>query len=312
MALPLGPRFLFLLLIQALVPPSSLQLHLDPGLIDRIVRDSAFRSYLVDHQKTAVVYNVSLPPSIPGVSAATVRFRTGSLRRHGAAVGEFRVAPGVVVRPRSRRLVVVAQNLGDLSSAYDGYRNISGFRLVSPVLGLLFYRAASVRNASVPPELEILATRGPITVDFSGLARCSRGSRVLCALFESDGNLSLSNATRGGTMCRARTQGHFALVVESAGSGGRSGGETEMEMKLSGWKVVVVSVAAGAFSSVLLGLVAVAVVTAQRKRMRTAEMERRAYEEEALQVSMVGHVRAPTAAVVRTAPCLENDVAPSW
>ncbi|KAG6538724.1 hypothetical protein ZIOFF_003852 [Zingiber officinale] len=175
MALPLGPRFLFLLLIQALVPPSSLQLHLDPGLIDRIVRDSAFRSYLVDHQKTAVVYNVSLPPSIPGVAAATVRFRTGSLRRHGAAVGEFRVAPGVVVRPRSRRLVVVAQNLGDLSSAYDGYRNISGFRLVSPVLGLLFYRAASVRNASVPPELEILATRGPITVDFSGLVRCSRG-----------------------------------------------------------------------------------------------------------------------------------------
>ncbi|XP_074576346.1 uncharacterized protein LOC141832886 [Curcuma longa] len=311
MALPLGPRFLFLLLIQVLVPPPSLQLQLDPGLIDRIVRDSAFRSYLVDHQKTAVVYNVSLPPSVAGVEAATVRFRTGSLRRHGAAVGDFRVAPGVVVRPRSRRLVVVAQNLGDLSSAYDGYRNISGFRLVSPVLGLLFYRAASVRNASVPPELEILATRGPITVDFSGLSRCSRGSRVLCALFESDGNLSLSNATRGGTVCRARTQGHFALVVESAGIGG-SGGEMEMEMKLSGWKVVVVSVAAGAFSSVLLGLVVVAVVTAQRKRMRTAEMERRAYEDEALQVSMVGHVRAPTAAVVRTAPCLENDVAPSW
>lgn len=311
MALPLGPRFLFLLLILILVPPPSLQLQLDPGLIDRIVRDSAFRSYLVDHQKTAVVYNVSLPPSVAGVAAAAVRFRTGSLRRHGAVVGEFRVAPGVVVRPRSRRLVVVAQNLGDLSSAYDGYRNISGFRLVSPVLGLLFYRAASVRNSNVPPELEILATRGPITVDFSGLARCSRESRVLCALFESDGNLSLSNATRGGTVCRARTQGHFALVVESAGSGG-SGGEMEMEMKLSGWKVVVVSVAAGAFSSVLLGLVGVAVVTAQRKKMRTAEMERRAYEDEALQVSMVGHVRAPTAAVVRTAPSLENDVAPSW
>jgi len=36
-------------------------------------------------------------------------------------------------------------------------------------------------------------------------------------------------------------------------------------------------------------------------------MERRAYEEEALQVSMVGHVRAPTAPGTRTLPRISDD-----
>jgi hypothetical protein len=39
-----------------------------------------------------------------------------------------------------------------------------------------------------------------------------------------------------------------------------------------------------------------------------AELEQRAYEEEALRVSMVGHVRAPSAAGSRTSPdVLETD-----
>ncbi|WOL09973.1 hypothetical protein Cni_G18727 [Canna indica] len=304
MAPPVKPHLLIFLLTIILSSPSH-QLQ-DPALIDQIVRDSVFHSYLADHHKTAVVYNVSLPPTVSGVTAATVRFRMGSLMRHGATLDEFSVAPGVLVRPRSKRLIMVIQNLGNLSSAYSSYRNISGYRLVSPVLGLLFYRAASIRNTSIPPEMEILATRAPITVDFSRLAQSSHGQRVLCALFSPDGNLSLSNATNS-KVCAARTQGHFALVVESINN---AGGEDET--KLSGWKVVVVSVAGGAFSAVLLGLILVALVTANRKRLLTVEMERRAYEEEALQVSMVGHVRAPTATVVRTAPRLENSDAPSW
>ncbi|URD77223.1 hypothetical protein MUK42_02709 [Musa troglodytarum] len=303
MGLRLKPHLLFLLIISLSSPSHQLQ---DPALIDRIVRDSAFRSYLTDHHKTAVVYNVSLPPSVSGATVETVRYRTSSLRRHGASVSEFHVAPGVVVHPHSKRLILVIQNLGNLSSVYGSYRNISGFQLVSPVLGLLFYRAASIFNSSIPPELEILVTKRPIAVDFSGLEQSTKGRRVLCALFELDGKLSLSNVTRSNA-CSARSQGHFALVVETIENAG--GGE---EMKLSGWKVVVVSVAAGAFSAVLLGLILVAMVTAKWKRLRTAEMERRAYEEEALQISMVGHVRAPAAAMVRTTPRLENDDAPPW
>ncbi|VAH34948.1 unnamed protein product [Triticum turgidum subsp. durum] len=49
-------------------------------------------------------------------------------------------------------------------------------------------------------------------------------------------------------------------------------------------------------------------VTVQRRKSEMAEMERRAYEEEALRVAMVGHVRAPSACGSRTTPDeLENE-----
>jgi hypothetical protein len=43
-------------------------------------------------------------------------------------------------------------------------------------------------------------------------------------------------------------------------------------------------------------------VTVQRRKSEMAELERRTYEEEALRVSIVGHVRAPSAAGSRTTP----------
>ncbi|KAG1354673.1 hypothetical protein COCNU_07G007850 [Cocos nucifera] len=287
--------------------PSPSHQAQDPRLIDRIVRDSAFQSYHAKHPKTAIVYKLLLPASLSAVAAESVRYRAGSLRRYGAAIQEFRVAPGVFVHPHIKRLIVVRQNLGNLSSMYNAYGNISGFQLVSPVLGLLFYNAASLHNSSSKnlSELEILVARRPITVDFSRLVGDVQRLRSLCAVFELDGNVSLSNQTAS-NKCLSRRQGHFALVIESAKSDG-----VEEEKKVSEWKVVVVSVVAGAFVAVLLGLMVVAVASARRKRYQREEMERRAYEEEALQISMVGHVRAPTASVARTAPALENAYAPS-
>nr|XP_025888209.1 uncharacterized protein LOC101267435 isoform X2 [Solanum lycopersicum] len=44
-----------------------------------------------------------------------------------------------------------------------------------------------------------------------------------------------------------------------------------------------------------------------KKKARMEELVRRAYEEEALQVSMVGHVRAPIAAGTRTVPTIEHE-----
>ncbi|CAN0907444.1 hypothetical protein LINGRAHAP2_LOCUS24808 [Linum grandiflorum] len=44
-----------------------------------------------------------------------------------------------------------------------------------------------------------------------------------------------------------------------------------------------------------------------KKKAMMVEMERKVYEEEALQVSMVGHVRAPLASTTRTVPTIDND-----
>ncbi|KAG1362398.1 hypothetical protein COCNU_10G006170 [Cocos nucifera] len=308
MSLPSRPHLLLLLPVLIMLPPPSHQAQYPPRLIDRIVRDSAFQSYHTKHhKKTAILYKLLLPPSLSGVAAETVRYRAGSLRRHGAAIGEFRVAPGVFVHLHVERLIVVRQNLGNLSSMYNGYGNISGFQLVSPVLGLLFYNATSLHSSSSKnlSELKVSVSRKPITVDFSRAIGDLRRLRPLCAVFKLDGNVSLSNQTAS-NICVSRQQGHFALVVES--SKNTDGIESiDQKVKESKWKVVVVSVAAGAFGAVLLGLIVVAVVSARRKRYEKEEMERRAYEEEVLQISMVGHVRTPAAAVVRTVPALGSN-----
>ncbi|XP_008777522.2 uncharacterized protein LOC103697445 [Phoenix dactylifera] len=293
MALPSRPRLLFLLLLLLIIMlPSPSHQAQDPRLIDRIVRYYAFQSYNTKHHKTAILYKLLLPPSLSGVAAETVRYRAGSLRRYGAAIREFRVAPGAFVRPRVERLIIVRQNLGNLSSMYTGYGNVSGFQLVSPVLGLLFYNSTSLRSSPSKnlSELGVLVPRKPITVDFSRVVGDLQRLRPLCAVFKLDGSVSLSNQTAN-NVCASRQQGHFALVVRS----GKSTDGIEKKVKASRWKVVVLSAAAGAFGAVLLGLIVVAIASARRKRYQKEEMERRAYEEEALQISMVGHVRAPAA-----------------
>lgn len=56
-----------------------------------------------------------------------------------------------------------------------------------------------------------------------------------------------------------------------------------------------------------LCLLIVAMLVSVKKKANMEEMERRAYEEEVLQVNMVGQVRAPTASVTRTLPTIEHD-----
>ncbi|XP_072986076.1 uncharacterized protein [Typha latifolia] len=282
---------LLLLLLVFLItsPTSSKQAQEDPLPIDPIVRDYAMQAYHAKHRKTAVAYNLTLPPTLSGVIAETVRYRGGSLRRHGVVIKEFSVPPGVVAHPHAKRLLIVYQNLGNLSSAYFSYRNVTGFKLVSPVLALLFYSSS--------PSLQILVSKKPITVNFSASVR--EVEKPLCMLFDFDGNVSLTNQTQG-NVCVTRRQGHIALVLQ---------GNYEEKEKISRWKIVLVEVVGGAFGAVLLGLMLVAMVGVKRRRTRMAAMERKAYEEEALQVSMVGHLRAPVAAAARTSPALEDEYA---
>ncbi|KAK8965805.1 hypothetical protein KSP40_PGU002099 [Platanthera guangdongensis] len=61
------------------------------------------------------------------------------------------------------------------------------------------------------------------------------------------------------------------------------------------WKVVAATAALAAVGVALLGVLVMAVVRGKRKEWRMSEMERRANEDEALRVSMVGNTRTYTA-----------------
>ncbi|KAK9277355.1 hypothetical protein L1049_006897 [Liquidambar formosana] len=270
-------------------------------VLDLVIRDYTFQFYDKNFG-TGMLHTLHLPANLSGIIVNAVRFRCGSLRRYGAQVKEFHLGVGVIVHPCVERVMVVRQNLGSKWSSiyYDNY-NLYGYQLVSPVLGLLAYNAGDDLNSTTDPfELGILAGEKPITVDFRNTTRMANTSGIipLCASFEGDGNVTLSNQVSP-HVCVVTRQGHYGLVIESPLLPSRK--------KMSRWKLVVGSSVGAALSAFLLCLLLVALFVRVKKRSRMEEMERRAYEEEALQVTMVGHVRVPTAAVTRTLPTLEHE-----
>lgn len=273
-------------------------------LLDLVLRDYTIRSYNT-RSRTGKLHPVHLPANFSGTRVDTVKFRCGSLRRYGAQVKEFRLGIGVKVSPCAERVIVITQNLGDnLSSVYYQSYNLSGYQLVSPVLGLLAYNAGDNRNYfNNPFEIGILAGKTPIKVDFSNTTRAQTvGTVPLCATFERDGTVTLANQTSP-YVCVTSKHGHFGLVMESP--------ELQGEGKRMNWWKVAVGASIGAtLGAFLLGLLLVAMFAKVKKRSRMEELERRAYEEEALQVSMVGHVRAPIAAVTRTMPSIRDEYTP--
>nr|GEW73318.1 dihydrolipoyllysine-residue succinyltransferase component of 2-oxoglutarate dehydrogenase [Tanacetum cinerariifolium] len=104
----------------------------------------------------------------------------------------------------------------------------------------------------------------------------------MCATFGDDGNVTLEKEFAP-NICATTSQGHFGLVVQSPIM-------LPERKKIKKWKVVFGSAFGGAIGAFLLGLLLIAMFVNVKKKARLEEMERRAYEEEALQVSMAGHV----------------------
>ncbi|KAE8695029.1 protein FIZZY-RELATED 2-like [Hibiscus syriacus] len=184
--------------------------------------------------------------------------------------------------------MVVRQNLGyNWSSIYYVNYDLSGYQLVSPILGLLAYNVDSDPSFGSPFELGILAIDKPIKIDFSNVTKASNitGFLPLCASFEGNGKVTLKNQVSP-NVCVASRHGQFGLVVKSPQS-------LAVRKKMQ-WKLVVGCSVGAVLGTFLLGLLLVAMFVKVKKKARLEELARRAYEEEALQVSMVGHIRART------------------
>ncbi|KAK1564575.1 hypothetical protein Q3G72_006127 [Acer saccharum] len=272
-------------------------------VLDLVIRDYTFKSFN-NHFRTGTFHDVNLPANLSGIEVDTARFRCGSLRRYGARVKEFHLGIGITVQPCVERVMVVRQNLGhNWSSIYYANYDLSGYQLVSPVLGLLAYNAGSGVNFNNRFELGILANEKPITIDFRNMTTVTNvsGIKTLCANFQKDGKVILTNQVSS-YVCVATRHGHFGLVTEVSPPP-----EQVVKRKISRWKLVVGTTVGSAVGAFLLGLLLVAMFVKVKKKARMEELERRAYEEEALQVSMVGHIRAPTASVTRTSPTIEHE-----
>ncbi|KAG7546519.1 hypothetical protein ISN44_As12g018640 [Arabidopsis suecica] len=300
-------------------------------LLDLMIRDYTIRNFKLN-LNTGITQKIYLPSNFSGIDIDTVKLRCGSLRRYGAKIGEFHIGSGVTVEPCPERVMLIRQNLGsNWSSIYSTGYNLAvyNYKLVSPVLGLLAYNANPDGVATNPYEVNVMATdQNPILIDFlsskttdnpNPKATMKKNSSVLCACFISNANTTFSEQVSP-YVCKGTRQGHYALVMKTetqkddhdGGGGGVVTSSTDMNGgngggKLSRWKVAVGSVIGSGIGAILLGMLVVAMLVKVKKKAMREEMERRAYEEEALQVSMVGHVRAPTAPGTRTLPRIADD-----
>lgn len=266
--------------------------------------------------KTGVLNHVHLPTNLSGIEVYTARFRCGSLRRHGARIKEFYLDQGVSINPYMERVLLIRQVIGLNWSTiyYDNYK-LEGYELITPILGLLAYNGGKDdQNYSNPNpfELGIIAGENTIKVDFNNITKIKSkeisGKMPFCASFEGQGKVTLANMVSP-NVCAATKLGHFGLVIEATGPMGP--GQGPYTKRISRWKVVVGSSIGAALGAFLLGLLLIAMFVNAKKRSKLEEMVRRAYEEEALQVSMVGlgHGRSPTVPATRTVPIniIEHD-----
>ncbi|OWM71964.1 hypothetical protein CDL15_Pgr017847 [Punica granatum] len=263
--------------------------------LDLLIKDYTFKSYSNHYFRTAELQTVKLPGNLSDIRVDIARYRCGSLRRYGARLREVRIGVGVTVQPCVERVLVVRQVLGfNWSSLFYSNYDLSGYQIVSPVLGLLAYNAGKD-----PFQLGLHAGENPITINFSSVSRVKQkpGIVPLCASFGRNREPTITGAAES-NLCKVTGHGHFGLVTEQP--------PVQMTRRASRWKVAVGSSIGAALGAFLLSLLMVALLVKAKKKSRRVEMERRAYEEEALQVSMVGHVRAPTAAGTRTMPIIEH------
>jgi hypothetical protein len=280
--------------------------------LDGILQEYAFKA--LTKPRTGIIYDAPVPSNLSGMKVEAVRLKSGSLWNRGMLYKEFQIPSGVLEQVYVQRLVLVYQNLGNWSSLYY---NKPGFDLVAPVLGLLAYDASNL-SAINPQELQIVATKQPISIRFPEVRE---GLTPICISFYSNGSVSLSNASSS-NVCSTNYQGHFSLIVESPVPPPTPSPAPVPEYtspaqpplvpvrakkKISNtWKIVL-GIALGSValiaSLILLGFGMVK----YNQTSKIARMEHQADQGESLQTTSVGSSRAPAAGGTRTQPMLENE-----
>ncbi|KAK4748159.1 hypothetical protein SAY87_014745 [Trapa incisa] len=293
----LSMLFFLLLLLFGMMPsiPSAQNLGNSSAAhaLDAILQDYAYRAFV--RPRTGVPYDGTVPSNLTGIKISAMRLVRGSLKARGVSrYKEFEIPTGVIETPYVKRLVLVYQNLGNLSEIYYP---LSNFTYLAPVLGLLAYNASNL-SATNLPELSIVASQDPITVDFSSIGQAPSGSTPKCVWFSLQGSVNFSNMTSG-SRCSTTQQGHFSVVVESVGGKGKS-------RKV--W-IILGSVVGGIVLLILLAILGVW-MEKQWHKSYISRMQEVAGAGEPLEMRTVRGIRYSTAGPMRTAPALETEYVP--
>ncbi|KAL2544321.1 hypothetical protein Fot_13554 [Forsythia ovata] len=264
-----------------------------------ILHDHAFKALIHERPHTGALHNASLPANLAGIQVSAVGLRSKTLWRKGANFSGFRIPPKSLPVPYVRRILIVYHNLGNWSSIYY---NLSGYSLISPVVGFMVYDASHLssinRNFS---KLELNTKGKSISIEFhtSTLARGTQ-ERGKCAAFNAYGKVFLSEMNLP-NVCYSKTQGHFSMVIPNKNN------KNKQKVRVL-W---VTGFLFGFLGLILVGLAATMVVKSVAEK-RTQEMEKEADDGEFLETYCIDSSKMPRASVTRTNPVLESTNLPKW
>ncbi|XP_020963387.1 uncharacterized protein LOC110265008 [Arachis ipaensis] len=161
---------------------------------------------------SGVPYDAKVPKTLNGVKVSAMRLRSDSLWHRGVQFyKEFEIPKRVIEHPFVERLVLVYQNLGNLSNKYYP---LHGYTYLAPVLGLLAYNGTNLSHSMVPELLHIRAYKNPILIKFSNVNLPQSGSLSKCVYFGLNGSVQFDRLLPN-NVCSSFQQGHFSIVVES-------------------------------------------------------------------------------------------------
>ncbi|KAL0309299.1 UNVERIFIED_CONTAM: hypothetical protein Sradi_5872200 [Sesamum radiatum] len=208
-------------------------------------------------------------------------------------IHHFQSHHGFCRGPLRKRVDLVYQNLGNLSSSYY---NVPNYTFVAPVIGFLAYDPNRSSASYGLIELHLLSD-DPIIVRFPNISTHEDGNVTMkCVRFDVNGTLEFSNVTVKSS-CIGRRQGHFSVVVPY---------QPNQAIRKNYW---VMGIAAGVVGLVLLLVIG---ILAYRwiKGKRIKKMERSSERSEGLDTIWVGRSRMPFASGIRTQPAIENSYLP--
>ncbi|KAK8500276.1 hypothetical protein V6N13_026581 [Hibiscus sabdariffa] len=259
------------------------------GSLDTFLQDFAFRALVITHRPhTGALYKANLPTNLLGMEVSIARIRSRTLWKQGANLSSFRIPSQTVPVPHVRRLAIVYENLGNRSSQYY---SISGYSLITPIVGFMVFDASNARATRLR-SISLDTMGKPISIHFSNL-KYSASAR--CATFSSNGTVNFSRMMLP-NVCYTSNQGHFSVVVP----------RKRKQRPLYPW---VIGVALGFCALVLAAYFGFALIKVLKSK-RIQAMERQADEGEILNNRWVGCSKMPSAAVTRSQPVLENGCFP--
>ncbi|XP_008452161.1 uncharacterized protein LOC103493266 [Cucumis melo] len=261
--------------------------------MDAFLQETAFKTLVRRRPYTGALYRASLPANLSGMEVSVVRLRSRRLWDKGANFSHFGIPSNTLPVPHVRRLVIVYQDFGNWSSSYF---KISGFSLLTPVVGFMVFNATSNTEAKNITKLSITTLENRIEIHFPNLKlRLGKSSDTWCAQFDEDGMFHLI-PMGSPDVCYSRKQGYFAVV-------------SKLKRKKKAWYLWMIGFVLGVGVMVVTGYAAMVTIRALKTK-KIQIMEKQADGDLVLESRWVGNSKMPSAAVTRTMPVLENSSFP--